>query len=648
MCGIFGYSGHDLDVADVERAVSTLRHRGPDGTGAYLDSQRRVGLGHARLSIIDLAGGRQPLLSEARDIALVCNGEIYDFERLRAELQARGHVFETGSDSEVIIHLYEQYGPDFVRHLRGEFAFLLYDKGRAKLLAVRDRFGIKPLFFHQQDGRYLFASEAKALFATRILRPSVDVHAVRDYLCGVVPDSIFERVRVVPPGCILTVDVERGTHSVSQYWDLDLPADGAAHNAGELARHAEAVRESFEEAVRLRLRADVPVGVYLSGGIDSAIVAAVAAKYFPDRLKVFSIEFPGDHAFNELSLAKRMADRIGAEFHSITCDRDTLLRHTEECLWATELPFINFHGVGKYLLSKLAREHVTVVLTGEGSDEVFLGYVYFQPGKGAMSDQVGDRLTAIKVPNGRRVKRIVDALGFVPLPEHAMTFTTMQQFAIRTAFHPKHRRALRASHPLDRILTRLDRRQTDGRPFARQVQYFWIKSMLAPYLLCMLGDRVEMGHSIEGRTPFLDHHLFELARQIPDCYKIHNGVEKYVLREAFKDDLTDELYRREKWPYSAPPLRVVKGESSELDRLMDEFLSKEAVERAGIFDYHAIRRIRTLARLVPFDIRFKRSINIGLVFALTVQILDRLFVQDFDANLEKRLAARMLPAELPT
>lgn len=643
MCGIVGYCGHTLDERALLRAVRALRHRGPDGEGVYLAEGPSLGLGHARLSIIDLQTGEQPLFSEERDVVLVCNGEIYGFESIQSDLEDRGHRFATRSDSEVIIHLYQEYGLRFVDYLRGEFAFLLYDKRANRLLAFRDRFGIKPLFFNTQDGKYLFASEAKAIFATGLLKPAIDVLAIRDFLSGVVPNSIFEHVDVVPPGCFMNVDLSSGSHVIVRYWDLDLPADDAT-DATSIDEQVLSVKESIEEAVRLRMRADVPVGVYLSGGIDSAIVAALAAQTCPGKLKAFTIAFPDSGEYDELGLARNMAEKIGVDLHSVTCDGEALLSNTVECLWVSELPFPNFHGVGKFMLSRLAHEHVKVVLTGEGSDETYLGYTYFQPDRGGASDQIGGRTTRLSFLHARQRRAIVDALGFVPIPEHAMTLSPWQQAQIHRLFAKPFRSRLEASHSLDRLRARMDRNQTEGRSITRRIQYFSIKLMLAPYLLTMLGDRAEMGHSVEGRTPFLDHHVFETARGIPDQIKIRDGVEKYVLREAFKGELTEELYTRKKWPYLAPPLWISRGRSPQLDRLIETYLSRDAIERCGVFDYGAIRRVRALQGAIPFDCRLKRVLNVALTICLTVQILDGLFVQDFARNLENRIAAPVAPA----
>jgi asparagine synthase (glutamine-hydrolysing) len=640
MCGIVGFVGHPAGEVELRRAVAALHHRGPDGSGVFLHETGPVGLGHARLAIMDLSPcGAQPLYSEARDLVVVCNGEIYEYERLRGELEGRGHVFCSHSDTELILHFYQEYGPEFVEHLRGEFAFLLYDRQKEILLAVRDRFGIKPLYFNDQGGKLLFASEAKAMFATGLLKPRINPVAIRDYLSGALPDSIFEGVDVVPPGRMMIVDVKAQTHELREYWDLGLGSVKSEDEITEPERAMEVVRRALEEAVQHRLRADVPVGVYLSGGIDSATVAALAAQHHAGRIKAFSICFPDDAAFNELDLARNMARHIGAEFHSVTCDFDTLLRHVEDFLWVVELPFFNFHGVGKFLLSRLARQHVKVVLTGEGSDEVFLGYVYFQPGKGWMYDQMSNRLRAKRPPRKRLVDAVVRELGFLPVYELATVLTNRSQRTLAWCFHPQHWRRLLATDPFERFKRRLDRSKTGGLPHVRQIQYFSIKSLLAPYILAALGDRAELGHSVEGRPPFLDHRLFEQVRHISDDLKIRDGVEKHVLREAFRGRLTPEIAARKKWPYFAPPMRMVKGWNRELDRLMDEYLSGAAVRKCGLFRGGAMRVLRWLRNVQIVESRLSRTLDTLLAFALTVQILDRLYVQSFDESLRKRAPA---------
>ena len=645
MCGIVGFVGHSLGRSRFSRAVRTLHHRGPDGSGIYIDPVECAGLAHTRLSIIDLENGAQPLFAQNGELVLVCNGEIYEFERLRDELEKLGHEFCTDSDSEVILHLYSEHGVDFVHFLRGEFSFLLLDRCNRRLMAVCDRFGIKPLFFHEDDGNFVFASEAKAIFATGCLQPKIDVVAVRDFLSGVVPDSLFEGIQVVSPGCFLSVDLETGEHETHRYWDLDLPKETELHRnqSATFEENAAILRRVVDEVVQLRLRADVPVGVYLSGGVDSSVIAASMARQQEGPIKAFTIEFPDDENFNESRIAESMAERIGAELYSVSCDHQSMLDHMEDSLWVSELPFHNFHGVGKFLLSRLARDHVKVVLTGEGADEVFLGYICFQPGQGAITDQMGNKLRARRIFPKTHVQRILAAIGFVPLHEHAELFSALHQRVFNHLFHVDRRPSLVGSHPLNRLTGRLRPTQIDGRSAARKIQYFWIKSMLATYNLTVIGDRQEMAHSIEGRLPFLDHKLFERMRWIPDEQKIHNGTEKAVLREAFKNDVTEEVFYKRKWPFSAPPLWLKKGIYPKLDWLLDRYLSKEAILTAGIFNHRMVRWLRLAARLCPIDCKFGRRLNELFTLILTVQILDRLFVQNFELNVERRRTESVVP-----
>ena len=635
MCGIVGFTGYSLDEPTLRKAVDSLHHRGPDGSGYYSNPNRSVGLGHARLAIIDLETGAQPIYARNRELVVVCNGEIYDFERTKDDLMSRGHKFYTKSDSEVILHLYMEYGMDFTEHLRGEFAFLLLDERNGRLLAVRDRFGIKPLFYHHEEGKFVFASEAKAIFATGCLQPKIDVVSVRNFLSGVIPDSIFEGIQVVSPGCMMEVDLSTGGSELYRYWDLNLPLDSEFDSDGDLDHHIRTVQKALEEAVRLRLRADVPVGVYLSGGIDSSVLAALMGKLHNGPLKAFTIAFPEDETFNEFRLAEQTAKRIGAEFHSVTCDRETMLANIEDSLWVSELPFFNFHGVGKFLLSRLASQHVKVVLTGEGSDELFLGYSAFQPLKSGMLRHLENRMKSGRIRKGPSVRNIERALGFLPLREYAGLLSPIGQKIVNRLFHADHRPEVSGRHPLDLLETRIMEPLGDAQSFARKVQFFWIKSILAPYILTILGDRQEMGHSLEGRTPFLDHHFFEKIARIPDGLKIREGIDKYVLREAFRGDVVKEVYNKGKWPYSAPPLRIENGSHLVLNSLIERHLSKEAIERSGIFDYKLISCCLKFAPFITFDCTLKRRLDQLLIFVLTIQLLDHLFVQEFNSNLNR-------------
>lgn len=636
MCGIIGIINHEFTREQIESSINLLNHRGPDGSGVYIDKDAKLGFGHSRLSIIDLATGDQPLFDKTGNIILVCNGEIYDFENIRKELESKGHKFSTKSDSEVIIYLYLEYGINVFEHLRGEFAFLLFDKRNNTVIAARDRFGIKPLYFVRDGNSFVFASEAKGIFGTGLHKPEIDVLGVRDMLSFVAVDSIFAGIDAVPPGHYIKIHLDGDAECV-KYWDLDLSAVDQGEEEKSLEDYVSVIREKLDEAVKLRLRADVPVGVYLSGGLDSAAVAGTVSKFSPGRIKAFTVEFTEDEKFDESGPAKRMAGKIGADFLSVKCDNETLLKNLEECLWKSEIPTHNLHGVGKFMLSRLAREHVKVVLTGEGGDETFLGYEYFKREGFSIARQLEGREDKPRtVYIGKpHIKKLMDSIGFIPIPEMAVFFSNWRQFLFKRVFASKHRQALGNSHPLTRLKTRIDRSQTDNCSWERKIQYFSIKGIMAPYILSVLGDRQEMAHSIEGRTPLLDHHLFEAARRVPDKYKIHEGEEKYIFREAVKDRITPEIYERKKWPFSAPPACVEKGQNPVMDKMIRKYLSRAAVEKAGIFNYAAILRLRLARKIICFDCAFRRDINSLFFFMLTVQILHRLYVQEFPRTSRK-------------
>ncbi len=632
MCGITGIIGHNFSESHLKSANDALRHRGPDGQGNFVDKNAKVGFGHCRLSIIDLQTGDQPLYDQSGNIVLVCNGEIYDFERIREKLQDKGYHFSTKSDSEVIINLYLEYGLKFVEHLRGEFAFLLFDRIKNIVLAVRDRFGIKPLFFNRDNNNFLFSSEAKGIFATGLLMPRIDITAIRDNLSFVIPQSIFQGIETVPPGSIMKIDLDGACETIT-YWDVDLPTAAATNDTAPFEQHITDVQTHFDEAIRLRLRADVPVGVYLSGGIDSAAVAATISRHHNGQLKAFTVSFPEDSAFDEHEVAREMAEKIGAEFHSITCDHEAQLKNIEACLWHTEAPFVNFHGIGKFMLSELASKHVKVVLTGEGADEIFLGYDYFQPGKRSISHQLGNKKEKSQAIKGPHVEAIVNAIGFVPQKEIAEGLSMRHQQQVHKYLNTQHHPLIDLSEPLQRLKDMIRKDQTANRTTARKIQYYSIKGILAGYILSILGDRQEMAHSLEGRTPFLDHHLFQAVREIPDHFKIHKGKEKYILREAIKDRITETVYKRKKQAFSAPPMWIKKGIHPQLDALLERYLSADAIKKSGIFNFRSVALVRRIHKLLFFDCNLKRRLNSLLAYTLTVQILERLYVQDFKNSL---------------
>lgn len=632
MCGITGIIGGRATKEQLSKAIRALRHRGPDSNGYFINETEDVGLAHTRLSIIDLSTGAQPLYSQDKNIVLVINGEIYDFERIREDLKGKGHKFSTKCDSEVVINLYLEHGLDgMFEHLRGEFAFLLYDRSTNIVIAARDRFGIKPLYVSRNAGHFVFSSEAKGIFATGILKPEIDPLAIRNLLSFAPIDSIFKGITSLDPGCYLKIDLNTNGSELCRYWDLDLPTEAEIKSQASFEDYVMIIQKEIDTAVSLRLRADVPVGVYLSGGIDSAAVAGTISMQNHDKLHAFTISFTDEEQYNELSLAKKMAASINAELHVASCSNDTLLENLVDCLWYSEIPTVNLHGVGKFMLSKLARKHVVVVLTGEGADETFLGYKYFtDPNRpfGAVFDQV--TTVREKDQDSPFAKKIVDELGFIPQNEMIRSMSPNGQRLFKFILSIKHQLALKQNQPIDFVKTRINRQQTDGRSWIRKIQYFSIRGMMAPYILSILGDRQEMAHSIEGRTPLLDHHLFETARHIPDQLKVNDGIEKYIFREAMKGRVIPEIYNSRKWPYSAPPVSLYSSKSQIVAALLDKHLSKESIDEAGIFKYSSLALIRIIARLWPFNTSLKKRMNMLLLFVLSVQIVYDLYVRNFD------------------
>jgi asparagine synthase (glutamine-hydrolysing) len=567
----------------------------------------RVGLGHARLAIIDLDTGDQPLENEDGQLHVVVNGEFYDFERIRAELEARGHRFRTGSDSEIVLHLYEEYGAQCVQHLRGEFAFLLWDERQKRLLAARDRFGIKPLFYAEFGGMLAFGSEIKALLAAGLeARWDPETFAQLTALTGFAQDrSLFEGVQQVPPGHYLLVTARE--RRLVRYWDFDY-APSAADATFDRTTEAELVerfRAVLDDAVRLRLRADVPVGCYLSGGLDSCAVLGMAALHSRRPIRAFNLSFD-QPAYDEQPIAREMAARCNAEFVTIPITQTDLAESLPEAIWHNEHPVFNSHCVAKFRLSRAVREQgYRVVLTGEGSDEIVAGYPHFRRDL-LLYDQSGQDPAAVRarlaeLDRGNTISRGVlmpdgeslplDSirlmLGFAP--SWVETFAS-NGFKAHAALSEDFLAAQQGRDPFLGILERLDLAgQLRGRPRVHQAMYLWSKTMLPNYILTALGDRMEMANSVEGRVPFLDHVLVELARSLPVSLKIRGVTEKYVLREAARPVLTPTVYTRQKHPFLAPP--AAAAPDGALHELMQATLRGRAVERVPFYDRRKLIRL---------------------------------------------------------
>lgn len=556
MCGIvaiFSRTGPVIREV-IERATLSLKHRGPDGQKVWLSPSGVAALGHARLSIIDLSTGDQPIANEDESLHIVVNGELYGYEAVQKQLVERGHRLRTKSDSEIALHLYEDYGVDCPKHLRGEFAIVLWDEPNRRLFAVRDRFGIKPLFYSLHEGKLYLASEVKALFAAGVpARWSAEAFYNVGGVGGRSSETLFENVFQVPPGHYLLATNDQ--LEIARYWDFDYPIESESAPARTDSEYVEEFREIFEEAVRLRLRADVPVGCYLSGGIDSCAVLGMAARHHSGPIRAFTLAFDRPE-YNEYDIAKQMASTAGAEFTSIPMRQDELAEHFEDAIAQAECLCVNAHGVAKYLLSQAVRKAgYKVVLTGEGSDEILGGYMHFRRDM-SPSPKSGSAQAVLAGQHsnngaGQTLEAIRKALGFVP---GWMETSALLSARMHAAFDGDFLNRFAPGDEVNRFFASVDLPgQVVGRHPLHQSLYLWSKSRLANYLLVLLGDRMEMANSIEGRLPFLDHLVVERMRSMPVNQKIRGAAQKFVLRESIRPFVTDAVYRRPKHPFLTPP-----------------------------------------------------------------------------------------------
>ncbi|MFT3762460.1 MAG: asparagine synthase (glutamine-hydrolyzing) [Pseudoxanthomonas sp.] len=611
MCGIAGIAvpagAPPPAMATLKAMISALHHRGPDGYGFHVEDG--IGLAHARLSIIDLATGDQPIHNERRDVWTVFNGEIFNYVELRRELEAQGHRFYTQSDTEVIVHLYDRHGDDFVRYLNGQFAIALWDARRRRLVLARDRAGIRPLYHASRDGRTWFASEVKALLVALPECARLNPLALAQtftYWAPVDPDTLYEGVRSLPPGCLLAVEHD-GRQTLKCYWDWTFPdAEETSPSRYPLTveQAAGELRELLVDAVRLQLRADVPVGAYLSGGLDSSGIVALIRGFTDTPVRTFSVAFE-DGEFDESTYQQAMVRHLGTEHTTLRCSRRDIGEAFPRLIRHTETPVLRTAPAPLMLLSGSVREHgYKVVLTGEGADEVFGGYDLFKEAKvrrfWARQPDSAFRPLLLKRLYGYLQNSPVEHAGLArsffgqgmqhlsrPIFAHVPRWTTSQR---ALAFlSPELRAATAGWDPLDFYERTLPADIGRWSPLARD-QYVEAKSLMAGYLLSSQGDRVAMANSIEGRFPFLDHRIIEFANRLPPSFKIRGMTEKYLLRRALADLLPEHIANRTKQPYRAPDSQSFFFDGKPLDYVA-EALDPQRIRETGYFDPSAVGRL---------------------------------------------------------
>jgi asparagine synthase (glutamine-hydrolysing) len=606
MCGIAGFFGNlpsgEPAEAILHRMANGIRHRGPDESGIW--TGENIGFAHTRLSIIDLSSGQQPMHSRDRALTITFNGEIFNYVELKAELEKQGAFFRTSSDTEVILEAYRVWGTDCVTRFNGDFAFAVYDKTRKRLFAARDRMGVRPFFYTKHRGCLLFGSGIKTLLAVPGVPAEADPIALDQiftFWFPLAPRTAFKNIVELPPGHMLVAEGENLT--VSSYWSLTFPDINDSDSPQNEDDIREEVRFLLEDATRIRLRSDVPVGAYLSGGLDSSIITAIAKQIQPERVHTFSVAFDNPE-FDETAFQQDMVRALGTEHVSVLTTPHDIGAVFPEVISATERPIVRTAPAPLYRLSALVRQHgYKVVLTGEGADEVFAGYDIFKEAKirRFIAQQPGStlrpqllrrlypylpRLSAqnpayLQAFFGSRPDDIND-----PLFSHMPRFRTTA--AAKIFFSRELRSSLDGYDALDDLRSSLPPDFTRWHPL-HQAQYLESAYLLPGYILSSQGDRMAMANAVEGRFPFLDHRVVEMASRIPPKLKMRGLREKHILREAFMPLLPDAIANRTKQPYRAPDAPCFFGSGA--PAWMAEHTSPQALTATGLFDRRSVEKL---------------------------------------------------------
>jgi asparagine synthase (glutamine-hydrolysing) len=587
MCGIAGIVRFDEPVLEHEvRAMcQMLVHRGPDEEGVYLGSG--VALGMRRLSIIDLEASQQPMCNENRTIWVVFNGEIYNYRELRQALLKRGHRLQSSGDTETIVHLYEEFGPGCVDHLRGMFSFAIWDTVHRRLLLARDRLGIKPLYYAPLRGGLAFASELKPLLQLPEIGRSLSWEAVRHlvtFMATPPAQSIVDGVRKLEPGRVATIEADLDLR-IHRYWDVTFQPD---EDAGE-PELVERLRDLLFESVKLHEVSDVPIGAFLSGGIDSSAVVATMASMRPEPVKTFSIGFP-EAEYNELRHARNVAETFGTDHHELVLQPD-VVDLAEDLAWFLDEPFGDTSAIPTFMVSRLAAKHVTVVLTGDGGDELFGGYDKY------VTDQEEQRFDRIprtvrralgvvgrQLPDGTKGKRFLEHVALDGSRRYLDASTLFRAAQLRKIFQPDAYEQISAHDPWAHALDCLDRDGCDG---LSALQYCDLNTYLPLDILTKV-DRMAMAHSLEARPPLLDHKLVEFAATIPSRFRISNGSTKYLFKQAMRGLLPDDIIDRPKHGFAIPLARWFRGELAGFAR---ELLCSERSRQRGLFRTDQLDRL---------------------------------------------------------
>ncbi len=639
MCGIAGIFNIDqprsISLNTLGKMAFALHHRGPDETGVYIDDW--IGLGQTRLSIIDINGGSQPIDNEDSSLWIVFNGEIFNYPELRNDLINKGHVFKTHTDTEVILHLYEEKGEKCLEELNGQFAFAIWNFNKHELFLARDRYGILPLYYSEQNGQLLFASEIKSIFNADNVRRDFNFQVLDQIFTFWSPlpgSTIFKGINELAPGHYLKVSDKH--ISINKYWDFK-PSVQNDNFSIPISEITENLSELIIDAVKIRLRADVPVGSYLSGGLDSSGITALIKKYFNNDLRTFGIRFE-EKSFDEGDFQSKVVKYLGINHTEVNTLNNDIGKYFDSVLFHTEQPVLRVSPVPLYLLSEsVNRNNYKVVLTGEGADEIFGGYDIFKETKirkfwsANPQSQIRPELFDSIYPyifKDKRLKKTLSAFfkNGIEDPDNVF-FSHLIRWAngikIKNLFSDDLKYKLKDINCIEEFKNYLpdDFRSWD---YLSKAQYIEIKLFMSGYLLNSQGDRVAMAHSVELRPPYLDHRLMDFMTKIPPYIKLYGLNEKLLLKKVFKDLLPADIVRRPKNPYRAP---IRQGLISQNDSLIEKYCTSENLERANIFNSKMIDKLFTKARKSDALSEIDSMAVAGII---STQIIYEKFIRNFN------------------
>ena len=602
MCGINGIafsarSGRRIDAGVLARMRDVITHRGPDDQGIFIDGL--IGLGHRRLSIVDVASGHQPMTNEDGTLHITYNGEIYNHADYREQLEARGHIYRTHCDTETILHLYEEHGAACVDHLRGMFAFAIWDQRKRELFIARDRLGVKPLYYaHTDDGSLYFGSEIKTLLTANAVKPEINFEALPDYLANHATsgeETLFLGVKRLLPGHTLVW--RDGQVEIKRYWDVSFAKtiDTARRDQDYIDEWA----DLFRTSVRLRLMADVPLGMFLSGGIDSSAIAAMMSTMVSEPIKTFSVAFKEREA-NELEYARLIAESYNTNHHEVVVSPEDFFSVLPKLVWHEDEPLAHPSSVALYFVSRLASQHVKVVLTGEGSDELLAGYAryrktiynlalgarYHGAMPAAIRNAIRNRIDGLPVNSKVRQKLVRTFLSLQPDIESIYfdNFAVFSRSIQHDLLTPETRARTGALDPYAGVRSLLER--TDAQSPLDRLLYADIKTYL--HELLMKQDQMSMAASVESRVPFLDHKLVEFTSGLPERLKLRGWTTKYVLRKAMKGVLPEAILSRPKMGFPVPIGKWFRGPYRSI---INEYVLSERALSRGIFQQDLVRSL---------------------------------------------------------